>query len=82
MTDDLVIHRAPWPDWFAMQDAVRAALVLQQGEQRREGRGRAAAHVGATVAVRMHEDGSGIYFHLFFAVSCGGFRAWLEHAGI
>jgi hypothetical protein len=36
MTDELVIHRAPWrTDWYATQDAVRGVLFCnrQGGEQ-------------------------------------------------
>ena len=35
MTTDLVIHRAPWPDWFVTQDAVPGVRFCnRQGDQK------------------------------------------------
>jgi hypothetical protein len=30
MTDDLVIHQAPWQDWYATQDAARGVLLCNK----------------------------------------------------
>ena len=30
MTDELIIHKAPWQDWYATQDAVRGVLLCNR----------------------------------------------------
>ena len=61
MTDELIIHQAPWQDWYATQDAVQGVLFCNRGggeqvkvEPPREWRRRWRWN--------LTEDGSGIYF--------------------
>lgn len=61
MTDDLVIHQAPWQDWFVTQDAVRGVLFCnRQGNQRVKVE--PPPEWGLGWRWNLTEDGSGIYF--------------------
>jgi hypothetical protein len=62
MTEDLVIHKAPWPtDWYVTQDAVRGVLFRKRDS---------GEHVkveppsawGRRWSWNLTEDGSGVYF--------------------
>ncbi|MGO8752097.1 MAG: hypothetical protein ACLQNE_39670 [Thermoguttaceae bacterium] len=61
MTDDLVIHQAPWPDWFATQDAVRGVLFCKK-ESDEKVKVEPPASWGSRWRWNLTEDGSGIYF--------------------
>ncbi len=61
MTEDLVIHKAPWPDWYVTQAPVRGVLFCnrQGGEQVKVEPPR---EWGQRWRWNLTEDGSGIYF--------------------
>ena len=61
MTHELVVHKAPWPDWFVTQDAVRGVLFCnrQSGKQVKV---EPPLKWGLGWRWNLTEDGSGIYF--------------------
>jgi hypothetical protein len=60
MTDD-VIHRAPWPDWFVTQDAIRGVLFCnRQGD--RKVKVESPVSWGLGWRWNLTEDGMGVYF--------------------
>jgi hypothetical protein len=62
MTDDLVIHRAPWPDWFATQDAVRGLLFCNKASSDEKVKVEPPRTWEQRWRWNLTEDGSGIYF--------------------
>ena len=61
VTTDLLIHKAPWPNWFATQDAVRGVLFCnRQGDERF--RAEPPPERGRKWAWNLTEEGSGIYY--------------------
>ena len=62
MTDNLVVHKAPWPtDWYATQDPVRGVLFCDRKSDR-EARVEPPASWGLRWRWNLVEDGSGVYF--------------------
>jgi hypothetical protein len=62
MTEQLVIHQAPWrTDWFATQDAARGVLFCnRQGDE--QVKVEPPLEWGSRWRWNLTEDGSGIYF--------------------
>ncbi len=61
MTDELVIHKAPWEDWYATQDAVRGVLLCKRGSDEQV-KVEPPPEWGRQWRWNLTEDGSGIYF--------------------
>jgi hypothetical protein len=61
MTDELVIHQAPWQDWYATQDAARGVLLCNKlGDEKVKVE--PPTEWGLEWRWNLTEDGSGIYF--------------------
>lgn len=61
MTDDIVIHQSPWPDWFVTQDAVRGVSFYNRVSGHRV-EVEPPTEWGRRWRWNLTEDGSGIYF--------------------
>ena len=55
-----IIHRPPWPDWYATQDPVRGVLLC---DKQSDGKVRAEPPVewGSRWRWNLTEDGMGVY---------------------
>jgi hypothetical protein len=61
MTDELIVHSSPWPEWFATQDVERGVSICDKGSDRRiviE----PPLDWGSHWAWNLTEDGTGVYF--------------------
>ncbi len=61
MTDELLVHKAPWPDWYATQDAVRGVLLCRKGSDQKV-KVEPPHEWGQRWRWNLTEDGSGMYF--------------------
>jgi len=61
MTTDLVVHKAPWQEWFATQDAVRGVVFCKKGSDQTV-KVEPPSEWGRRWRWNLTEDGAGIYF--------------------
>jgi hypothetical protein len=61
MPTDLVIHRAPWPEWYAPQDPFRGVLFCDKNSDEKV-KIEPPPEWGRRWRWNLVEDGSGIYF--------------------